>query len=233
LIAATRGHQTLDSIGDDDIAPIRDAHLLLAAFNSWQPGVFALSGWDLLGMLTVPKAEVADLIAEGDTRWVERGALDLLGLSPEATHSPSGMPRARSLYGSLPEQLAAPGSFAQRLRRMLELRAKYGIAAATQVDIPNVARPGMLVMVHELLDLDDNGLPLIQITALNFTDEAIEGTIHSESLLARATVVDAATDEEIGFVDDLFSFPISLEPYGARFLILQREEVEPETGAES
>ena len=231
LIAATRGHETLDSISDDDVAPIRDAHLLLAAFNSWQPGVFALSGWDLLGMLTVPKWQVADLIAEGDTRWIERGALDLLGLSPEATHSPSGMPRARSLYGSLPEQLAAPDSFAKRLQRMLALRAKYGIATATQVDIPNVARPGMLVLVHELLDVDENGLPLIQVTALNFTDEEIEGTIHSESLLARATVIDASDDTEIGFVDDLYSFPISLEPYGARFLILRREELEPEADA--
>jgi trehalose synthase len=226
LIAAARGHETLDSIGTDDIAPIRDAHLLLAAFNSWQPGVFALSGWDLLGMLTVPRSEVADLIAEGDTRWIERGALDLLGRSPEATHSPSGMPRARSLYGSLPEQLADPDSFAQRLRGMLALRAKYGIATATQVDIPNVAHPGMLVLVHELQELDDEGLPIMQITALNFTDAPIEGTVNSMSLPTRATVVDTAADEEIGHVDDLCSFPISLEPYGARFLILRRGKIE-------
>ena len=63
-IAATQGHATLDSITDEDIPAIRDAHLLLAAFNAWQPGVFALSGWDLLGALTLPKQEVADLIGE-------------------------------------------------------------------------------------------------------------------------------------------------------------------------
>ena len=44
-------------------------HLLLAMFNALQPGVFALSGWDLAGMLTMDAADVADLIAEGDTRW--------------------------------------------------------------------------------------------------------------------------------------------------------------------
>jgi trehalose synthase len=232
LIAATRGHATLDSIGVDDVAPIRDAHLLLAAFNSWQPGVFALSGWDLLGMLTVPRSEVADLMAQGDTRWIERGALDLLGQSPDAGHSASGMPRARSLYGSLPEQLAAPDSFAQRLRTMLAVRERYGIATATQVDIPNVAHPGMLVLVHELDSVDADGLPVMQITALNFTGEPIEGTIHSEALPARATVLDTDGEEEIARVDDLCSFPIALEPYGARFLILQREAAGTQSDAE-
>ena len=43
---------TLDDI--DDIDPIRRAHLLLAMFNALQPGVFALSGWDMCGMLTLP-----------------------------------------------------------------------------------------------------------------------------------------------------------------------------------
>ena len=225
LIAATRGHATLDSIEQSDVEPIRDAHLLLAAFNAWQPGVFALSGWDLLGMLTLPRDEVADLIAEGDTRWIERGAHDLVGLSPDADRSASGMPRARSLYGSLPDQLAQPGSFAQRLRAMLAIRAEHGIATATQVDIPDVAHPGMLVMVHELDPADDGELPVVQVTVLNFTDQTIDGTVHSASLPARATVIDAAAaDEEIGHVDDLCSFPISLPPYAARFLLLRRAE---------
>jgi trehalose synthase len=224
LIAAARGHATLDSITESDVAPIRDAHLLLASFNAWQPGVFALSGWDLLGMLTVPKSEVADLIAEGDTRWVERGALDLLGRSPEAEFSASGMPRARSLYGSLPEQIASPDSFAQKLKALLAIRERYGIARATQVDIPDVAHPSMLVMVHELEEVDANGLAVIQITALNFSDEEIVGTIRSNELPTRATVVDVADGSELGHVDDLCSFPISIEPYGARFMILQRGE---------
>ena len=61
---------------------IKQVHLLLAMFNALQPGVFALSGWDLSGMLTVDAAEVADLIAEGDTRWINRGAHDLRGVNP-------------------------------------------------------------------------------------------------------------------------------------------------------
>ena len=44
----------LDTI--EDIDRIRRAHLLLAMFNALQPGVFALSGWDLCGMLTLPRS---------------------------------------------------------------------------------------------------------------------------------------------------------------------------------
>ena len=81
-------------------------------FNALQPGVFALSGWDLCGMLTLPPDEVAELLAGGDTRWIHRAAHDLMGVNPTATQSLAGMPRGRSLYGSLPEQLADETSFA-------------------------------------------------------------------------------------------------------------------------
>lgn len=222
LIAATRGHETLDSITEADVPAIRDAHLLLAAFNAWQPGVFALSGWDLLGSLTLPAEQVADLIGEGDTRWIERGAHDLLGVAPEVARSASGMPRARSLYGSLPEQLEQPDSFASRLAEILRVRKESGIASAHQLDVPDVAHPGMLVMVHELETVDELGLPVVQITALNMTDAPLDGTVRSESLPLRAVVTDATDGAEVGAVDDLSSFPLHIEPYGARFLLLQR-----------
>ena len=174
----------------------------------------------------MPRSEVADLIAEGDTRWVERGAHDLLGVAPEADRSPSGMPRARSLYGTLPEQLRTRDSFASRLRQLLRIRNRWGIATARQVDVPDVAHPGMLVMVHELETLDDQGLPIVQLTVLNMTDSAVDGTVRSEALPHRATVTDAADGSEVGTVDDLASFPVSVPAYGARFLILTRTPAE-------
>ena len=98
-------------------------------FNALQPGVFALSGWDLAGMLTVDAAEIADLIADGDTRWLNRGAHDLRGVDDPMREG--RMPPARSLYGTLPEQLADPDSFARRLRAIIEVRRRSGIATAT------------------------------------------------------------------------------------------------------
>ncbi|MCL4357875.1 hypothetical protein M1512_03210 [Patescibacteria group bacterium] len=42
-------------------------------------GVFALSGWDLVGALPLPPDSISKLIKSGNTRWINRGAYDLLG----------------------------------------------------------------------------------------------------------------------------------------------------------
>jgi trehalose synthase len=221
LIAATQGFASIDDIGDADVPVIRDAHLLLCAYNAWQPGVFALGGWDLTGMLTVPAAEVADLIATGDTRWIERGAHDLLGIAPDAVRSSAGMPRGRALYGPLPTQLDDPASFASRLAGILDVRRATGVATATQLDIPEVAHPAMLVLVHRLDDGDATGDARIQATVLNFSPDPVEGTVHSTHFMAQADVVSGATGETVGRVDDLLSFPVSLPGYGSLFLVLE------------
>jgi len=88
--------------------------------------------------------------------------------------------------------------------------------------VPDVAHPGMLVMVHELESLDELGLPIVQITVLNVTGSVVDGTVRSEALPHRAVVTDATDGSEIGTVDDLYSFPLSVPAYGARFLVLRR-----------
>ena len=132
-------------------------------YNAFQPGVFALSGWDLVGALPLPAEAVAPLLADGDTRWIQRGAYDLMGVNPAADASQAGLPRAQALYGSLPDQLGRPDSFVSQLRRLLEVRRACRLYAARQIDVPAVQTPGLLVMVHELPD--ELGF---QVTALNF-----------------------------------------------------------------
>jgi trehalose synthase len=221
VIAATQGLRTLESITDSDVEDIQKAHLLLVMFNAWQPGVFALSAWDLLGMLPLPADQVRDLIREGDTRWVHRGAHDLMNVDPTATVSSAGMPRGRSLYGTLPHQLRSVDSFANQVARVLTIRSRFGIDVGTQIDIPDVAHPGMLVMVHRL-DGGDAAADdaLLQMTVLNFTGETIEGTVRSPQLTPRRTVTDAENDVEIGRVDDLQSFTVRLPPYAGLFLLI-------------
>ncbi|TWI57431.1 trehalose synthase [Pseudomonas duriflava] len=172
VIAAALGIRELDSMTDEDKARIQQLHLLLAMFNALQPGVFALSGWDLVGALPLPFALVEDRMRDGDTRWIERGGYDLADANTEATHSSDGLPRAVSLYGSLNEQLANPDSFANKLKRLLAVRQAYGIASSHQIAVPDVVSPGLLVMVHELPA--GRGT---QITALNFGATSIQETI--------------------------------------------------------
>lgn len=213
IIAASLGLTDLRRLGDDAIELIKKAHLVLAMFNALQPGVFALSGWDLCGMLTLERSQVKALLADGDTRWIHRPAYDLMDYRPGAHESTSQMPRGVSLYGSLPEQLGREGSFVRGLREVLEIRKRYGIASAVQLDVPQVSHRSMLVMVHQLTDAE-------QVTVLNFSGQALTGTVRSEALVPGSTLMDMFTDDVLGEVDDLHSFPIALEPYQGRSLLV-------------
>jgi hypothetical protein len=154
---------------------------------------------------------VPDLIADGDTRWINRGAHDLRGVDPgDGTKMPAG----RSLYGSLPEQLAEPDSFASRLARVIEVRRAYGIATAEQIDVPDVSNKAQLVMVHRLGD------GRLQITVLNFSGAALSGSVRSEFLPPQAVVTDMFTGEEVAVVDDLRSFSLELGAYEGTSLLV-------------
>ncbi|MDQ1537923.1 MAG: hypothetical protein QOE58_2316 [Actinomycetota bacterium] len=222
VIAAALGYTSIENLSDEQIRKIRQAHLLLAMFNALQPGVFSLSGWDLLGMLTLDPETIEPLLATGDTRWINRSAYDLMGFRGE-NEPRSGMPRAVSMYGSLPEQLKDQASFVCQLQRILRLRDQYGIATSTQVDVPEVSHEAMLVMVHRLDKPVEH-----QVTVLNFGTEAIVGTINSAHLLPGSVVVDMYTDEVVGEVDNLHSFSIALDGHQGRSLFVSPEEAPAE-----
>lgn len=215
VIAASIGVTNLDDITESTARRIRDAHLLMCKYNAWQPGVFALSGWDLVGALPLAREQVADLIRSGDTRWIERGAYDILGGAPEATKSSAGLPRARALYGPLSEQLKKDTSFASRLSEILKVRKRNRLDSATLVDVPVVGHKSLLVMVNEL----ETGT--IQITALNFSAEKIEARIQSE-LLPQGRVFDLSTRRKVGTVDELKGFNLEL-PAFAGFAMVVRD----------
>jgi trehalose synthase len=219
VIAASLGYSSIDNLTDHQIHRIRQAHLLLAMFNALQPGVFSLSGWDLLGMLTLDPARIEPLLATGDTRWINRSAYDLMGFWPAPEEPRVGMPEAVSLYGPLPQQLKDGDSFVSQLRQILALRARYGIATSTQVDVPDVSNKAMLVMVHQLSNPVDH-----QVTVLNFGVDAIVGTISSSHLEPGSAVMDMFTDEVIGEVDDLHSFSIALDGHQGRSLFISPKE---------
>ena len=226
VIAAALGITDLATIDEAATARIRTAHLLLAMYNALQPGVFALSGWDLCGMLTLPPDAVADLLDSGDTRWINRPAHDLMGANPRASRSAAGMPRGTSLYGSLPEQLDDDTSFARRLQAVLEVRRRHGIAVGRQIDIPDVSHRGMLVMVNQLPEA-------LQLTVLNFANEHVAGTVRSEHLQPGSAVVDLMDDAVMGTVDDLSSFHVELAPHEGRVLLVTRPAEEPVTAPAS
>ncbi|SEE32378.1 maltose alpha-D-glucosyltransferase [Pseudomonas coleopterorum] len=207
IITAALGIRDLEAITEQDIKQIQHIHLLLVMYNAMQPGVFALSGWDLVGALTLPADEVAHLMEDGDTRWIHRGAYDLVGLDPTAEFSAGNMPRPKTLYGNLVDQLQRPDSFASQLKKILAVRRAYDIAASKQILIPDVQHPGLLLMVHELPAGKGT-----QITALNFSNEPIVETLHLPGIAA-GPVVDIINERVEGDLTEDGEFTITLDPY--------------------
>jgi trehalose synthase len=213
VAAAALGIRDLDDIDHDLLERVRRAHLLLAMYNAWQPGVFALSGWDLRGVLTLPLEEVGHLADDGDTRWINRGAHDLMGVDPDAKESAYGVPLGRALYGTLPEQLIDPDSFVNRLRGVLSLRARLAIAESTLLEVPDVDHPGVLVLVLRLPDGQ------VAASVLNFSAEPVVDTIVvSDYAVPGAEIIDLGNDTALGTVDDDRGVHVLLGAHDGRVL---------------
>ncbi|WP_416425898.1 maltose alpha-D-glucosyltransferase [Pseudomonas sp. App30] len=207
IITAALGIRDLAAITAEDVQKIKHIHLLLVMYNAMQPGVFALSGWDLVGALPLPAEQVAHLMQDGDTRWIHRGAYDLVDLDPSAELSAGGMPRPQTLYGSITSQLQQADSFATQLKKILAVRRAYDIAASRQILIPDVQHPGLLVLVHELPAGKGT-----QITALNFSADSLVETLHLPGI-APGPVVDIINERVEGDLTDSGEFTITLDPY--------------------
>ena len=220
IIAAALGYTDITRLSKEQVERIKQAHLLLAMFNALQPGVLAMSGWDLCGLLTLERSEIPWLLESGDTRWIHRPAYDLMDYQPHATESPSRMPRGRSLYGSLPDQLKDGNSFVSRLRDILAIRRRYGIATSNQVQVPSVSDNAMLVMVHRL----DTGQ--IQMTVLNFSGRPIAGEVDSTHLTPGDAIIDTFTDQVIAQVGGTRAFSTSLEPHQGMSLLAVSSDVQ-------
>ncbi|ABS27514.1 trehalose synthase [Anaeromyxobacter sp. Fw109-5] len=147
----------------DQVGQIQRAHILVAMANAMQPGVFAVSAWDLVGALPLREETVAERTADGDFRWINRGGVDLMGADPNAQTSAFGLPKAQTLYGPLPEQLGNPDSFASQLKTILRARKDNRIHESEVVAVPNVDNQAVVVLV---MRLPDNGG--LAVTALNY-----------------------------------------------------------------
>ncbi len=212
VIAAALNIRDLQALTEEQKRQIQRVHLLLVMYNAFQPGVFALSGWDLVGALPLPHDAVAALMVEGDTRWIERGAYDLINVSPDAAASQAGLPKAPTLYGPIDEQLKRPDSFASQLRHLLAVRQASGLYASRQILVPDVTSAGLLVMVHELPD--GKG---IQVTALNFGATPLDETITLPNVKP-GPVVDMVNETNEGDVSDAGELRIRLDGYEGKSL---------------
>lgn len=160
---------------------VQRLHLLSAVYNAMQPGVFAISGWDLVGALAVDEEDLGAIMADRDGRWINRGAFDLMGINPNTAVSPSGMPRAVAIYDTLSEQPRDPDPFASQVVRMLQARRGSGLALSKLVSVPETDNHGVLVMLSEHPE-DHQSI----ITALNFGREPARETVQFRELAGKS-----------------------------------------------
>jgi trehalose synthase len=184
----------------EQAAAIKRAHVMLAHMTAMQPGVFSLSQWDLVGALPLDRSEVQKRLAGGDGRWVNRGSVDLMGQGATSTGE-DGLPQARALYGTLPQQLQDPQSFASQIGRMIRARKTYRIAEATVVDVPNVSDSAVCALVMTL----PAELGGVAVTAVNYgrTDTRIKIRLNAAAAAEKLTGEphDVITDAASGSFD--------------------------------
>jgi len=193
----------------DQKSAVQQLHLLAASFNAMQPGVFTLSGWDVVGALLVDPQTLGSWLDDGDCRWMNRGAYDLMGVNPDATVSRVGLPKAVAIYGTLPEQLREPNSFVSQLKRMLRARKASRIAFSKLIAVPEVVAHGVVVMLFQRPE----GLGWI-VTALNFGREPIHDNIRLPQLSGKSAQLIYSTHREKTKsvpISEMGGFPLELD----------------------
>ena len=209
LAAAALNIQNPYQANDQEKANIQKAHVLMVMYNAFLPGVFAISGWDLVGALPLPVDSIKELVKDGDYRWINRGAYDLMDVNSKAKLSNTKLPKATSLYGSLPEQLKKPGSFVSQLKNILALRKKYQVHIGQVIDIPVTKDKGLFIMINKLPD--NQGF---LVTALNFGQKKIMENVKVRG--PEGTGLNLLKDEYEWGVSYLGDYYFELEPLEAK-----------------
>lgn len=218
MVAARLGIKKKDCFIESNKTKIQAALMPIIIYNTMQPGVFQLSGWDLLGALNLDTEEVKDLMADGDIRWIERGAYDFLGKRNDIKKSSEGMPQTSFLFGNFKQQLPDPNSFVNQLTHILKLREKFRIPEAHRLAILPHKNLGTVLMLHQL----PNGM--LEITAINFGDDTVTEIVdfslltHVEQTKWQNTKpTDILTDETIEMANNVLTIP--LHPLSARVIM--------------
>ncbi len=211
LCAAALGYKDICSMTKVEKQLVKKAHLLLTFFNAMQPGIFMISGWDLVGAYPLKPSQVKDLIKGGDNRWINRGAYDLLGRSDQK-FSASNLPKAKTLYGSLSKQLLDPSSYVSTLKKMLKVRKEYKINLAWILDVLDTKNPALYIATYKLFDKS------LLMVALNFSKNPIEEEVKIPHIkYSRAKNIMTNEREEKSFFSN--KFKVKLGGFEAKAIV--------------
>jgi len=213
LCAAVLGINDLNDMTPEQKQKIKKMHLLLAYFNAMQPGVLAISGWDLVGAYPLPASEIPNWSFDNDNRWANRGAYDLMGVAPDVTKTVGNLSRVMCLYPNLSEQMKDPFSFARQLQRIIYQRKLYNVASGRLVQVLPTENKGVLALVFKL---PYSGYPLLSV--MNFSNKKIKETFSSHSFKnsSALNLLDSKLENKPYSSEKI---KIKLSPYGKKSVL--------------
>lgn len=215
ICASALGIKDIFSMTDTEKEKVKKLHLLLAFYNAMQPGVFALSGWDIVGAYPLQRDKVKSLTKDGDNRWINRGAYDLMGENLKADQSFYKIPKAEELYGPLPKQIKDPKSFANQLKKILKARKAYNVHLGNFVKMPFVKNKSVFAIIYSLPNADN-----LLLVAINFGDKKINEKITFNPFAnSNAINIIEGKSEEKDFSSS--QFILDLEPYDRKAILFR------------
>ncbi|SHN54789.1 hypothetical protein [Desulfovibrio litoralis] len=146
---------------------------LMNFFKAMQPGIFMVSGQDLVGALPLHWQAMVDHVEEWDEGYATRGAYGLLRTSGSLFVTKNGIARTKTLFSSIDEQVYTQGSMVNRLGGFLKVRSNLGLARAETLGRIETKGEGSVAVLHKL---PDNGGYFITIA--NFSRTGTNETLN-------------------------------------------------------
>lgn len=163
---------TSNELSAHQVETIKQLMLLIISYNAMQPGIFQISGWDLVGAVHQNEEALYDYLKDGDTRWLCRSGFDLLGKYSEQKLTKQGIPVCTQIFGNLIYQLEDPLSLLNRLKQVLLVRERLNIANSRFIKVLSSIQSNSVNLCLYYLETNN----CYYIVAHNFSDTEIDIT---------------------------------------------------------
>ncbi len=203
-LAAIRAGHAPETVSPADARTIRPLHEAVILFRAGLPGVLALSGQDLAGMVRFPEPPGEPLPCGP---WPVLPAWSPAADAPASTAG--GLARGLAVYPPPTGRRAERNELCAGIARLTELRRRTGVASGTLSARPDTVHPGSAAV---LVRLPDGNLLL---TAVNFSDKVVRETFsRPRNTLPRARDLLRQTDLVVADAQ----FTLKLRPFECRMV---------------
>ena len=191
---------------------VLDLHVLALRVRASLPGLFALAGADLTGLIDVTAPEST---ARQEAAWLFSAWS--LGGEAHGSASQRGVARGRTLYPSPLAQMTQGTSFVNAVRQMSELRTTYRLAEGVLRERLATGHPGLLAWLTTLPDSaaasPSGGLLL---TVANFSDTVQTATLTLPQKGQGRDLLDPASPP---LTPDTRVLALEIPPFGCRLVL--------------